>query len=53
MILTYNIGDSSFVLLNSSNPPSFHSPEGEMKIAFTEILPWDDKHGSFKNAKAT
>lgn len=36
---TYKIAVSSFGLLNSSKPPSFHSPEGDINIELTRIFP--------------
>ena len=37
--LTYNKALSSFGLLNNSNPPSFHSPDGDKKIELMQIFP--------------
>lgn len=42
--LTYNKALSSFGLLNNSNPPSFHSPDGDKKIELMLIFPWVEKH---------
>jgi hypothetical protein len=53
MSRTYKTAASSLGLLNTSKPPNFHSPDGDIKMELMRMLPCVDAHESFMNAKAT
>jgi len=50
---TYITEISSFGLLNTSEPPSFHSPEGVINMALGRKLPWVEEAESFRKVRAT